>query len=331
VSTGADAHADWLSPTRVWRLSECPASVGPFSSAPLTTPGATQNAGTVAHRALRSWIQDGGYRDVDPRSRLAQAVEAVMADLNGYTPPGWAVTRARLLARAAPLAELLNADPNAQVITEKEILDPALGLRGTPDVVILGGGSVAIIDLKTQTLHDEPLPPSIVFQLTIYAHLVEQKYGVFPSQVEVFSLNRGRLPVTVTGESVSAALAAVAKARVADASVAYPAPETCRYCQRRLDCGPHWEVAPTWPFAECVEGPVDRIERAANGVAAVQVQSTMGLVWVSGIPAALVTPSVGTYVRLVRLYRIEARDEGAIGFKWTASSALTWGSSGPDT
>jgi hypothetical protein len=37
---------------------------------PLTNPGGMDNAGTVAHRALRSWIEDGGYRDADPRGRL---------------------------------------------------------------------------------------------------------------------------------------------------------------------------------------------------------------------------------------------------------------------
>jgi len=34
-----------------------------------------------------------------------------------------------------------------------------------------------VIDLKTQTLHGGPLPPWVIFQLTIYAHLVEQEYG----------------------------------------------------------------------------------------------------------------------------------------------------------
>jgi hypothetical protein len=331
VSTSADANPDWLSPTRVWRLTECPASAGPVISKPLTNPGGTQNAGSVAHLALQSWIQDGGYRDADPRNRLARAVETVLADFNGYTPPGWAVTHARLLSRATMLAELLNADANAQVISEKELRDPALALRGTPDVVVLGGGSAAIIDLKTQTLHGESLPPWVIFQLTVYAHLVEQEHGVFPNQVEVFSLNRGRLPVTVTRASVVGALATVAKARAADPSVAYPAPETCRYCRRRFDCGPHWEAAPTWPRADCVQGPVERIERAENSTAAVQVQSATGLIWVSGIPAALVTASVGTHIRLVRLYRPGASDEAATGFRWSASSALTWGASGPTT
>jgi hypothetical protein len=165
----------------------------------------------------------------------------------------------------------------------------------------------------------------VIFQLTIYAHLIQKKYGVFPSHVEVFSLNRGRLPVTVTGESVLAALAAVAKARAVDPSVAYPAPETCRYCRRRLDYGPHWEAAPTWPSADCVQGPVERIELAANGVAALQVQSATGLVWVNGIPVALVTAGVGTHIRLVRLYHLGAGDERDTGLRWSASSAMTWG------
>lgn len=324
MSARAFENSDWLSPTRVWRLTECPASGGSPIREPVTSPGGTRNAGTVAHRALQLWIEDGGHRDADPRSRLKYAVQTALAGLDGCTLAGWTLTHARLLSRAAALAELLNADLNAQILCERELKDSALRLRGTPDVVVLGEGSTAIFDLKTQTLHDESLPPWVAFQLTIYAHLVEAEYGRFPSKVEVFSLNRGRLPLKVSRRSVAAALDAIANARAADPSVAYPAPETCRYCRRRLECGPHWDAASAWPQADCVQGTIERIELAANGVAAVQVRSETELAWVTGIPVGIVGGSVGGQVRLVRLYRVTASDAAPTGFRWSASSALTW-------
>jgi len=277
------------------------------------------NAGIVAHRAVQLWIKGDGYRDADPRSRLADAISAALAEFGGESPVGWPTTRARLLSRSLEIAELLVTGEHVE--SEQVLLDPVRTLRGTPDIVVLNTGDAAVIDLKTQTFKEESLSPSIVFQLTIYAYLVELAYGVFPNQVEVFSLNRGRMPIVVTPATVANALATVEQAGKADKSIANPSPETCRYCRRRIDCQPQWDAAPLWPSRDCVEGAIERIERAANGAAAILVRSPGSLQWVGGIPGDLVSASVGARIRLVRLYRSDlAGDSG--GFKWSPQSAL---------
>lgn len=321
MSTDDSVSHEWLSPTRVWRLTECPASVGPVVSAPLTSSNSSPNAGSTAHRAVQLWIEGDGFSDSDPRSRLAEAVAVALAELNGAVPAAWPRTRARLLSRSRELADLLVGGEDVRC--EEELQDLPRALRGTPDIVVLGTNDAVVIDLKTQTLKEESPPPWIVFQLTIYAHLVQHTFGVFPNQVEVFSLNRGRLPVVVTPTTVETALALVANARAADTSITHPALDTCRYCRRRLDCRPHWDAAMLWPQADCVEGTIERIERAANATAAILVRTQMGGDWVSAIPSGLVTASAGAHVRIVRLYRPELKDEvGA--FRWSPQSALAF-------
>jgi CRISPR/Cas system-associated exonuclease Cas4 (RecB family) len=319
VSTDSSNSRDWLSPTRVWRLTQCPASVGPVVSTSVAASADSPNAGTVAHRAVQLWIKGDGYRDADPRSRLADAISAALAGFGGESPVGWPTTRARLLSRSRELAERLVI--GEYVLSEEELRDPVRTLRGVPDIVMLSPGEAAVIDLKTQTFKEESLTASIVFQLTIYAYLVELAYGVFPNQVEVFSLNRGPMPVVVTPATVTNALATVEQARKADITIANPSPETCRYCRRRMDCQPQWDAAPFWPSRDCIEGTIERIETAANGAAAILVSSPAGLQWVSGIPGELVSASVGASIRLVRLYRSgPAGDSG--GFRWSPQSAL---------
>ncbi|WP_099041843.1 RecB family exonuclease [Mycobacterium neglectum] len=312
-----DAH-DWLSPTRAWRLTECAASVGPVVNKPITSVGSAPNAGTVAHRAVQLWIDAAGYRNGNPQSRLSEAINEALAEFSGRPTGEWPPTRARLLARASQLAErLLWGD---DVHAERELLDPIRRLRGTPDIVLMKPREAVVIDLKTPTSKDDSLQPWIIFQLTIYAHLVEQVHGILPAQVEVFRLNRGFLPLSMNSTSVEAALETVERAREADASVATPAPATCRYCRRRLDCQAHWDAAVCWPDTDCVEGTIERVERAANGIAAVFLASSLGSRWVSGVPGDLVTADVGERIRLVRLRRSDSNDDSA--FKWSRRSAL---------
>lgn len=321
MSTTASGSLEWLSPTRVWRLTECPASVGPVLSTPVTSSISSPNAGNTAHRAVQLWIDSRGYRDADPRSRLAEAIEVALAELNGALPAAWTRTRARLISRSRELADLLAIGDD--VCCEKELQDLPRALRGTPDIVVLGTNKAVVVDLKTQTLREESLAPWVVFQMTVYAHLVEHVYGLFPNQVEVFSLNRGRLPVVVTPETVTTALATVADARAADTSIAHPALDACRYCRRRLDCDPHWNAALSWPRADCLDGTIERIERAANATVAILVRGESDCHWVSGIPSELMAACGGARVRLVRLYRSET-DGGASSYRWSSQSAMTF-------
>ncbi len=317
-----DHGQEWLSPTRAWRLTECPASVGLVANA--TTKGTTQdvNTGTLAHRVLERWIAAAGYRAQDPRQTLSAAVDECVAELGGSLPDGWALARARLLVRGTALAALLRVRSPDEVIPEQELKDPELRLRGTPDLVLLGS-EVILIDLKTQTFTEDDVPDWVKFQLTIYAHLVKLAYGLRPDRVEVISLNRGQIPVTVTDEGIREALVAVASARDLSRHDAKPAEAVCYFCRRRLECQPHWDAVATWPDADCVEGTLRRIEEATTrAVAAVLIETNDDDVWVSGVPVELITGGPGDHARFVRLGRTRTNERGLTGRRWGRFSAL---------
>jgi hypothetical protein len=269
---------------------------------------------------MQAWIQSGGYRSNDPARKLADAINDTLAQVGGTPPPTWAVTRARLLARAPALAELLTAETTARVICETELIDPALMIRGTPDVVVVGE-RIAVIDLKTQTLKHDRLPPWAEFQLTIYAHLVERTHRELPTIVEVFSLNRGRLPVVVTPTTVRTALDAVVSARAADPTETRPAFEVCRFCARRLECQPHWDAAVSWATVDCVEGIVERTEQSSTGVIAVLVETAVGPAWVTGMPSAAIALGKGERFRAVRLLPADAGTGERRAWRWAGASA----------
>jgi RecB family exonuclease len=326
VTDVEDVPKEWLSPTRAWRMIQCPASVRPLvggaTSATDLADASDVNAGTLAHRALERWIRLGGYHDADPVGALTEAVNACVAELPGDPPPGWTLARARLIARGPAVVELIGARAPEQIASEAELWDPHLRLRGKPDLILLGE-EVVLLDLKTQTFRDDELPESIKFQLAVYAHLVEHTFGSRPDRAEVFSLSRGRIPVPISDAEIEAALAAVETARQLDREIAHPSLEVCRYCDRRCECEPHWHAAAGWPDTDCLEGTADRVEVAANGVAAVRVLTKQGPSWVSKIPADLLTIRAGDAVRFVRVRPIKIGDSDAPPeWRFGAMSAL---------
>ena len=206
-------------------------------------------------------------------------------------------------------------------ISEIELKDEDLRLRGQLDLLLLGD-EIVVVDLKTQTLLEEGVPEGVAFQLAVYAHLIQKNYGTLPTRAEVFSLNRGRIVVPLTDESLSSALEALEKARAADSSIATPSSATCLFCDHRLSCEPHWDVAPGWPETDAVEGEIIRVESATTGVSAVHLNTFAGPVWVSGIPANLVSGVPGQRVRLVRMHGRRANADGVLEWRWTRVSAI---------
>lgn len=317
------AGAGWLSPTRAWRLIECPASVLPVAG---TVSGGNAklavNTGTLAHRALERWIRTEGYRAADPKAALAEAADACAAELAGEPPSSWRVSRARLVARGVSLVDLIGDRTPDQVLSEIGLKDEDLKLRGQPDLLLLGD-EIVVVDLKTQALREEELPAWVEFQLMVYAHLIRTTYGTLPTRAEVFSLNRGRKEVAITEESLEMALVALASARAVDPSHANPSPEVCRFCDRRFACEPHWGVATSWPNADAVTGMVERTEHAAAGVVALLLATANGLAWISGIPERIASVSPKDTVRVVRVRRVGTADNGLREWRWRDSSAMT--------
>lgn len=308
-----------LSPSRAWRLTQCPASGGP--SGPRRGPATAQrNAGRLAHDALELWIKDGGFRESDPKAALTRALDDALAAADGIEPPRWTMIRSRLRARAGELVAAL--DPaTSQVVPEKRLVDTALGIEGTPDVVVIGD-RVALLDLKTEEMDSDEVSHWAMFQLRIYAHLVEIAYGRLPSRVEIFSANRGRLPVRVTQADVDAARAELLTARGADRSIAKPAPDVCFFCRRRTNCQPHWDAAVAWLDRDCVEGRLVQTEHASNGLVAAQLQTSGGDVWVSGIPDSVWIAATDSIVRFVRLTAKRNEDGDSANLRWSPVSEV---------
>ena len=311
-----------VSPTRVWRMVQCPASVLPRTLNPMSVSDNRPNAGTLAHRGLELWIKQEGYKASDPRAVLSQVLKKVVADANS-APPEWIKIRSRFLARATELGQILHMS-NPEMHCEEEIWDHDRLLSGVPDIVALSADTAAVIDLKSGAMVRDELTPWMVFQLTIYAHLVHLNYGQFPKRTAVFSLGRGYMPAVIDDDAVKTALVEVEIARRADRSIARPAPETCRYCPRRFDCEAHWTDYLSWPSPDCVEGRAEQIERGSNGLSGIRISTSAGNAWVSEIPTALVNGELGQSVRLVRLWSANSVERPNSIFKWTNNSAIAW-------
>lgn len=316
------APGGWLAPTRAWRLIECPASVRPVAIGGVGGQDDEEvNTGTLAHRVLERWIRTAGYRAPDPKDALAEVADACVSELHGSPPSSWRMSRARLIARGMSLVDLIGDRPPEHVLSEIELQDEDLRLRGQLDLLLLGD-EIVVVDLKTQTLLDEGLPEWVKFQLTVYAHLVQKTYGTLPARAEVFSLNRGRREVKITEESLGDAMTALAIARAADPSHANPSPEACRFCDRRLGCEPHWAATATWPDVDAVEGTVQRAEHAATGVVALLLNTANGAAWISGIPSDLIGDPGRTRVRLIRVRSVRREADDATEWRWTRLSAI---------
>lgn len=207
------------------------------------------------------------------------------------------------------------------MLSEIELKDEDLRLRGQLDLLLVGN-EIVVVDLKTQTLLDEGLPDWVEFQLTVYAHLAQKTYGTLPVRAEVFSLNRGRREVPITEASIQNALAALATARATDPSHANPSPEVCRFCERRLECEPHWEAAAEWTTSDAVVGSVQRLEYATAGVVAALLQTASGPAWVTGIPGQLVDACPGDSLQVVRVCNLGLSAEAIGQWRWRRQSAL---------
>lgn len=315
-----DNDEGWLSPTRAWRVAQCPASAGPGVSGAAQVDRPAQNKGSLGHRALDFWVRAKGYQEADVRGAMRTAVDRAVAELRSEVPSDWTLTSKRLLARAPALAEAFGDDVDC-VISEGTIRDAALRIYGTPDVVVLGK-EITLIDLKTEQLDHGEISPWIKFQLSVYAHLVGQEHGSLPCRVEVFSTQRGRMPVQLKDTDISAALSAIEAARRAHPSSTNPDEDTCRYCLRRLRCDAQWQAALLWSKRDCLAGRVTRTERSLNGLTGLWLETADGPVLLSGVPTVLVPDLDGRTIRAVRVSASPRSESDQPNWRWGVRSAL---------
>lgn len=318
--SASEDDGGWLSPTRAWRVAQCPASAGRGVSGAVQIDVPPQNTGSLAHRVVALWILARGYEAADVRGAMRAAIDQVVVEVGSDMPCDWTLTGKRLLARAPALAEALGAGLG-EVIPERTIRDPALQVYGTPDVVVLGS-EITLIDLKTEHLDESEVSSWIKFQLSVYAYLAGQEYGRLPDRIEVFSTHRGRIPIPLTHDDVSAAIAALEASRHADPSAVNPGEDTCRFCRRRLRCDAQWHAAPSWPKRDCVAGRVSRSERSTNGLTGLWLETADGPALLSGVPTALVPDIDRASIRAVRVSASQRADSELPNWRWGTWSAL---------
>lgn len=300
----ADFLDEWLSPTRVARLLECPASAasgyGGSASAQVTT-----NVGTLAHESLQAWVESGAWLQPHFADLLIAAFDdaAARAGADLTKLRDGRVTRARLYARAAQIQELLRLAASADDIRcEIELRDEETRLYGFVDVAIMSSPG-AVLDLKTGRDASLTLPPSIVMQLLIYAHLYRVSTGYLPRDVAAFTLSHGLITIEASQAAVASALDQIQEARRSSPELARPDQATCRYCARRFSCAPHWDAVASGKIIDAVEGRLTQDEVAANGNRALRVAARGGDAWITQIPEGLLPRSTATGV-LVRAVRV---------------------------
>ncbi|GAA2161065.1 PD-(D/E)XK nuclease superfamily protein [Humibacillus xanthopallidus] len=308
----------WLSPSAAWLITQCPAAASPSSGSVPAAAGAAADAGSLAHEAVRRWIQQGLSRS-DPAGVGLMGAFDKAADAAGVRAASierGVLTRARLRRAAPALAAALGKAPDEAVECEVTMEDSVIRLRGRADVVI-AHGDTAVLDLKT-TIHEEAVASvQVRQQLLLYAHLFQVRYGELPRRLEIVSLARGRIAVPFTADDIAGALRGLANARRDAGGPATPSLTACRFCRRRLECGAHWGLSPE-DRPDTVTGRILKLRAAANGSVGLMIEPD---VWVTQLRPGQVPHGArpGALVRLIFL-----RGPASPGLEWRAT-ARTWG------
>ena len=227
---------EWLSATSAGRLLRCPAPRAFVTTAKPIPPSPPQNAGTLAHLAMSTWLESGAWLDDEHGQGLQQAWdrEAGRWKDDAKRLPDSVMTRARLRSRGPELAAVLKS---AGITARSEVFlqDDVSMLYGQLDVVVDDPRGGAVVDLKTG---NDTNSEGVRTQLLIYAALFKQETGHFPTTLVAFSLLHGPVPIEFSQTEVDDVSARVELAR-RQRGLAVPDPAGCKYCRRRLICGPH--------------------------------------------------------------------------------------------
>lgn len=296
------AFNGWLSPTSAWRLVQCPAALpGPaWSGQPLQQSGPSSDAGTLAHEAMRSWVNAGSWRS-DPSGGLLRSAfdeAAALAGVDVAAVPRGVLTRARLGGLAGTLISALDGAGTDAVASEVDLADEPMLFHGRADIIVTGPHP-AVLDLKTGKMSAGEVQEHIRFQLLMYAHLFRVVYGKLPERLEVLSLAQGRIDIPFGARDVADAVAAVARARDEAGGEPAPASVLCRGCPRRMACDSHWALEED-DRPDTVQGEVTEVTVAATGVLGVRLRAEPET-WVTQLQPHQVPPGLqpGYSVRMV--------------------------------
>jgi len=238
-----------------------------------SSPTEAQISGTLIHSTVEQWIKSGLWNDPDSNEVVADQfrTSAEAKDL----PLG----RTRILA--AYLENLLRDLRNVldagitEASAEKEVIDSASRIRGKIDILCVGPGYVAVVDIKTgRTANDQgELLEEIGTQLAVYCWLVRE-LAPRPKAV-IVSIADGVRALPMSEEVSASTVANLTELRLQ--AVANPATtpgaDVCKFCAVRPVCGPHWSEVAAGKIIDAVEGVITRVEPGAGGQTMIQFSS----------------------------------------------------------
>jgi RecB family exonuclease len=325
----------WIAPTKIHRLITCLASGQGSRTATTQSPvGPSADIGSIAHRALERWVRDGLWKeDADGATlRRAYELEGIGSHTDVNVHAGGRLLGLRLKSVGKVLRDRLSSVPAEQVFPEQAAEDSDSGIRGVIDLLIVGDNEVHVYDYKTgrRALTEEgTVAEHVRTQLVAYGVIVSRLYPRHRLQLSVVSPSRGVIDVPW-----DAVLAARIKDRVRELHEltetsrdlhARPEEGCCRFCRRRLDCGPHWNAAKSNRWTDLVEGEVLDVRRTDSGQSVIAVKTDDSVSWVLNVsPESLPTLVEGVPLRLrgVRLKRVRPEGSAQLHFRANADSEV---------
>ncbi|MFI7543758.1 PD-(D/E)XK nuclease family protein [Actinoplanes sp. NPDC049599] len=309
----------WLSPSSAARLLICPASVTTLQPQP-SAPASAQpeNAGSLVHLAVQSWINAGDWQADDSTARLRTHLANAQSahGLNIGAVPGGRMAAARLQLRAPALADTLRRlAQHARIRAEVPLYNAAIKLWGIVDILI-ESDSLAIIDLKTGDATEKAGPGQRTrHQLLAYAALARASQSRWPATLAVFNLHHGYQPISYSTSEAETLVRRIIAARAAWVNghrAAIPQQAHCRSCPRRLSCGPYWQASAHWTDEPSVEGTVRRAVAAENGKVALELDTVTGPIWLTNVT---IKPGseylMGSRVRAIHVSVSQRREDGS--------------------
>lgn len=260
------------------------------------------------------------------------------ADIDISQMPRGRITRSRLKVRAQAIwGMLLGCGSDVQVLTELNLEDRQRRLRGRLDVLVRGPNSLRVIDLKTNATvtPNGTLAADLRFQLLFYAGLVESSFGQVPDTVEAFSLVDGHHVMPVQEIDVTKVRTKVRVAQeqwIGGDRVAEPEEGTCKFCPRRLECDPHWNVPRVAGLHDSIEGKVIRAVSSDDASLSLLLETVDGVRWLNALKSdsdEMLDVSTGRRIRAIHVYESSrtARHEQearVINFRATGQAELAF-------
>jgi CRISPR/Cas system-associated exonuclease Cas4 (RecB family) len=197
--------------------------------------------------------------------------------------PGYALKKAELKRALSELTRILTSDGFPDTIRTEIALKSTSGyMRGRLDVLFRGAGRWQVLDLKTGRIDSgsEPgLSSSYRRQVQLYAYLIAQQTGEWPSDAIVLPLEGAAVHVAIDPnacELIAGEAQALLDAYNATSPATQPATvtsDTCPSCPVAALCPAFWsDWKPEYaPELIAYRGHVVAVYRAINGRTAVRV------------------------------------------------------------